>query len=110
MGIAGKHLFQATKSSKAIQPPRLKTNHLLGLRVIIESIATLAICGSPFLAGDKTLYVPSVRIRELMTRVGTYDIDLCVYPRWNPAGDFPLRPVGGFPVPIDVSRTIQCIM
>ena len=53
------------------------------------------------------LYIPSVRIKEVVIRAGAYDINLCVSPRWNPAGDFLLHPVGGFPETIGVSKTTQ---
>jgi hypothetical protein len=71
----------------------------------MESIATLTICGSSFLAGDKPFYMPSVRIKEMVIRAGAYDIYLCVSLHWSPAGDFLLHLVGGLPETVDVSKT-----
>ena len=42
-----------------------------------------------------------------MIPVRAYEINLCVSPRWTYGGNFPLHLVGGFPVPVDVSKMIQ---
>ena len=42
-----------------------------------------------------------------MIPVSAYEINLCVSPRWTDRVNFPLHLVGGFPVPVDVSKTIQ---
>ena len=79
----------------------------LGSWVIIESIATLTVCRSSFLTGDKAFHMSSVRIKEIMIPVGPYSINLCVFPCWRPAGDFLLHPVGAPPGTVDMSHTTQ---
>ena len=53
------------------------------------------------------LFICPLRLKNVAVRVCTYNIDLCVSPRWSSEDYFPLHLMGGFPVPVEVRKTTQ---